>query len=549
MKTKFYLYTLLLALMAMVGTSCVDRLNIPKHGSLGGPEDYYQTDEEVLSAAASMYASLREHHYNWFFVLNCMSDDVWTGGGQRNDNADMEKLNEFNYDIDHGMIQALYSGLYAVIYKANLIIDNATGTSDTMRQVVAEAHFIRGWAHFYLVTLWGTAPIVDHLLAVDEYRQTNSTPEALWAFVESEFETAINSGAMLSKSSANDTGYGGRPTLETAKAYLGKAYLFQGKYAEAAKVLDEVIDSKKYDLYRGDYDLLGHAATDNCCEAIFEIQRRNNPEQAWTQFSQQGIMLGWRTSILTYSSDFVANERIASGTYGFMNPTKNLYDAFVEMEGADGYRLNSTIRTYQQMNDMGVINMTGAALVGNEGYFMWKTRLLLDDCLSDNPGLQMLQYNNLRIMRYAEVLLMAAEAHVMSSTGDVAKATNYVNQIRERAHLTPLPTVTMDDIKKEKRLELCLESVRYQDLVRWGDAETVLGEQGRQIPSFRWEIEKDEDGNIIYDAQGKTTIVESEVSYPNNNSIYGFKERNKLLPIPLKELEVNSSMHQNAGWD
>ena len=548
MKTKFYLYTLLLALMAMVGTSCVDRLNIPKHGSLGGPEDYYQTDDEVISAAASMYASLRDQHYNWFFVLNCMSDDAWTGGGQRNDNADMEKLNEFNYDIDHGMIQNLYSGLYTVIYKANLIIDNVTGTSDTMRQVVAEAHFIRGWAHFYLVTLWGTAPIVDHLLTVDEYRQTNSTPEALWAFVESEFEAAINSGAMLSKSNANDTGHGGHPTLETAKAYLGKAYLFQGKYAEAAKVLDEVIDSKKYDLYRGDYDLLGHAATDNCCEAIFEIQRRNNPEQAWNQFSQQAIMLGWRTSILTYTSDFVANEGIASGTYGFMNPTKSLYNAFVEMEGEDGYRLNSTIRTYQQMNDMGVLNMTGASLVGNEGYFMWKTRLLLDDCLSDNPGLQMLQYNNLRIMRYAEVLLMAAEAHVMSSTGDVSKATNYVNQIRERAHLTPLPTVTMDDIKKEKRLELCLESVRYQDLVRWGDAETVLGNQGQQIPSFRWSIEKDEAGNIIYDEQGKTTIVDSEVSYPYNNSIYGFKDRNKLLPIPLKELEVNSSMHQNEGW-
>lgn len=540
MKTKTYLSTLLLALVAVLVTGCVDRLNIAKHGSLGGPESYYQTDEEAEAALASMYGSWRDLHQNWFTLLNAMSDDAWAGGGQRNDNVDLEKLNEFNYMIDSGTIQSLYSQLYTLIYKANLIIGHVTGDSPVMRQVVAEAHAARGWAHFYLVTLWGTAPMVDHLLTTDEYRQTNGTPETTWAFVESEFEAALESGALATKSSLNDTESGIRVTVEAVKAFLGKAYLFQGKYQEAAAILDEVIASGKYDLYRAsDYGMLGHASTNNCCEAIFELNRVNNAEQAWNQFSQLFINIGWRSSILTYTPGTEAGNFIASGSYGMLNPQSSLYDAFVEMEGVDGYRLNQTIRTYEQLNSIGVVNMGGNPLVGNEGYFFWKTRLLKEDCIMDNPGLQMLQYNNLRIMRYAEVLLMAAEAHIQGGV-DASKALDYINQVRDRAQLAPLTSVTMDDIKKEKRLELCMESCRYQDLVRWGDAEAVLGQQGKQIPSFAW--------SVAYNADGTTSIASHELTYPYSNTEYGFKAKHNLLPIPLREMDVNPNMEQNPGW-
>lgn len=552
MKVKTYISTWLLLLVAVMVTGCVDRLNIPKHGSLGGPENYYQTDEEAEAALASMYASWRDLHYNWFFLLNCMSDDAWTGGGQRNDNADMEKLNEFNFGIEHSMIQGVYSGLYSLIYKANLIIDHVTGSSQMMRQAVAEAHVARGWAHFYLVSLWGTAPVVDHLLSTDEYRMSNGTPEATWAFVETEFQTAIESNALTTKSSVNDTEGGIHVTQEAAKAFLGKAYLFQGKYREAAEVLDEVIESGKYDLYRGEYNKLGHSSTNNCCESIFEINRVKNTEQAWNEFSQLFIMLGWRSSILTYQPGSEAANTIASGSYGFMSPQKGLYDAFVEMEGTDGYRLNETIRTYEQLNALGVMNVGGTPIVGNEGYFFWKTRLLKEDCITDNPGLQMLQWNNLRIMRYAEVLLMAAEAHIQGGV-DAGKALTYVNEIRERAQLPALSAVTMDDVKKEKRLELCLEGCRYQDLVRWGEAEAVLGQQGKQIPSFTWtitDVNKDSPtyGEIVYDENGVTVITSHELTYPYKNTEYGFKARNKYLPIPLREIDVNPNMKQNEGW-
>ena len=84
----------------------------------------------------------------------------------------------------------------------------------------------------------------------------------------------------------------------------------------------------------------------------------------------------------------------------------------------------------------------------------------------------------------------------------------------------------MDDIKAEKRLELCNEAVRFQDLVRWGDAQSAMGNQGKEIPSFT--------GN--------------GVQWNFKNETYGFKEKNNLLPIPLKEIELNPNMTQNTGW-
>ena len=205
-----------------------------------------------------------------------------------------------------------------------------------------------------------------------------------------------------------------------------------------------------------DYDALFHAKANNCCESIFELQFRNDPEQAWNQWGMFYIMIGWRTDKLTLSGN--AQATIASGTYGFMNPRKSLYDAFVSEEGVDGYRLKCSVRTYEQMQAEGVNVAAGSRLVGNEGYFSWKTRILKEDCVIDQSYFQVLQYINHRVMRYGEVLLMAAEAHLQSGGG---RALEYINKVRERAQLDPLASVTMDDIKTERRLELCLEGCRF----------------------------------------------------------------------------------------
>lgn len=518
---KNIIYSLLLV-VATLFASCESRLDIAKHGNMGGQDDFYQTDEQTEQAVASMYISLKGLYYNWFFTKNLLSDDVWCGGGQRGDNTSMEQLNEYTYGTDNGMIQGLFSSLYGLIYQSNLVIEKVADDTPIKKRAIAEAKFFRAWANFELVTLWGTAPLVDHLLESNEYRQGNSTPEALWAAVESDLNDAINMNALPSKSSANDQETGIRVTQEVAMAYLGKAYLFEKKYSEAATMLNKVIASGKYELFKGDYDMQFHAANNNNCEAMLELQWRNDQEQAWNQFDMTFLMQGWRTAYFNMSG--TAASEIAQGTYGFLNPRKSLYDAFVKAEGTDGYRLKHTMLTESQLAAYGATILPGMAVYGNEGYFMFKNRVLKSDCIQDASYFQGLQYTDRRIMRYAEVLLLAAEANLQA--GQTDQALSDINQIRVRAKETPLTSVTLDDIKTEKRLELCLESVRYQDLVRWGDAESALGSQGKQIPN--------------YSSKG--------VSWDYSNSSCGFQAKHKLLPIPLKEMELNPNIQQNEGW-
>lgn len=532
MKLK-YIIPAILTGVTLLFTGCEEGLDIEKHGNMGGQDGFYKTDTEVEQAVASMYRTLGADangafYLNWHFIKNLLSDDAWTGGGGRGDNALYEQINEYTFDTDNGTLKDVYAGLYALIYKANLIIEKVTPDTPVKAQAVAEAHFFRGWANFELATLWGTAPIVDHVLTEDEYHQGNSENGALMAFAEKDFRTAIESKALPSKSGVEDPAAAIRVAHEVAQAMLGKTLLFEGKYEEAAKELDKVIASGKYDLYKGDYDMLCHAATNGCCEAMLEIQKRNDAEQAWAQFTMTYLMMGWRTSYintgdLTNTQD--PTEQIAQGTYGFMNPRKELYDAFVAMEGPNGYRLKSTIRTYEELNrDYHLTINSGERLVGHEGFFNWKNRALKSDCVMDASYFQALQFTNLRIMRYAEVLLLAAEAHVM---GGGSKAAEYLNAVRSRARLQPLGSVTLEDIKKEKRLELCFEGTRYQDLVRWGDAEKCLGEQGKNVAAFS--------------ATGLTPDA-----FTNSN--YGFKAKHNLLPIPRQEMELNKNMRQNPGW-
>ncbi len=522
MKTKYILVAVLFVLGLF--SSCEDRLDIAKHGNMGSKEDFYQTDEDALEAITAVYTSWFEGYFNWYMMKNALSDDVWTGGESRGDNTDLHYLNEFTFGTDHGTIEGVYSNMYAIIYNANLVIEGVKPDTDVKSRAVAEAKFFRALAHFELISLWGNAPAIDHVLGTTEYHQPTGNPETTWALIESDLKDAITSKALPSKKNKDDNETGIRITTETAKCYLGKAYVFQKKWDEAAKVLDEIIESGLYDLYRGEYQDILKMVANNSCESILEGQFRNDPINAWARYNMIHIMTAWRGSSMDGSQKKPAYSDLAIDGYGFLNPRKDLYDAFVTREGADGYRLNQTMLTYTQVKNNIGVTLT-RSMHGNEGYFMWKNRFLRSERIMEIGGFNVLQKVNNRVMRYAEILLLAAEAHMQNS--NEPKARKYVNEIRKRSKLSELGTVTMNDIKVEKRLELCLESVRYQDLVRWGDAPTALGNQGKDVYTF--------DG------------TKASVEY--SNTLYGFKTgKHELLPIPSKEITLNPNMSQNPGW-
>lgn len=256
-------------------------------------------------------------------------------------------------------------------------------------------------------------------------------------------------------------------------------------------------------------------------ESMFESVRVYDPNNTWLNFySIVGVMVHYRTDKMTGDWKSLG---LANTGWGFMNPQKNLYDDFVAVEGVDGYRLNATIKTYDQMQAMGVkVNQP----IINEGYFMWKWRFTSE--ADDLPDIaSMADSNNFHWMRYAEVLLLAAEAHLENNP---TKALEYFNMIRTRAQAPTATSITLEDIQREKRLELCGEGVRFQDMLRWGIAEKRMKDQGAYCPELQ------PNGDVV------------KKVYNSDPAKFGFKTKHNLLPIPGTETRLNKVIDQNPGW-
>lgn len=526
MKTKFIsLFGFILGVLFF--SACEDKLFVEQQGTTS-IESFYKTDNDANEAITAVYLQWRSMAYNDFFLKNTLSDDLFAGGGSRGDNSILEQLNEYRFSTSNSTMSGYFSGLYTLIYRSNLVINNFKDETDIKRRIIAEAKIARGWAYFNLVTLWGSAPLVTKELAPSEYQQANGDVQAIWTLVEKDLSEAAASGALPEKSGSADKTIGARLTKQAAQAFLGKAQLFQKKYAEATTTLKLVINSEKYSLI-DNYENILRNVEDFGPENIFEVNSINDGDNAFNQGTAiLGNMYGWRSDKLSLGGYWMGLHDLYPGGWGFANPTKTLYDAFVESEGAGGYRLNATLKTYEQVKAIGapVVPVTinaGSSIYGHQGYFDWKWRFVGSEVIANSWG--MATDNNYRLMRYAEVLLLAAEACLQS--GDQTGALNYINQIRTRAKLPVLTAVTLNDIKREKQLELCIEQVRFQDLVRWGDAATVLGNQGNKVPVF--------DGTAF--------------SFPYTNATYGFKAgKHELLPFPEHEMGVNKNLVQNPGW-
>ena len=409
---------------------------------------------------------------------------------------------------------------------------------------MAEAKVYRALCYFELTTLWGNPPKVDRVLQnSDEYKVYNSTKEELWSFIETDLKDAIDSGALTSKTSLNDKDGCTRATLEAAKTILGKAYLYQGKYGDAKTLFKEVINTGLYDL-EDDIDVLYHTAGNGSKEYVLECTRHFDMSNMYSQGGWYGILANWG-----FGYGFIAGTEADShfkfnstSGYSYYNPTKSLYDAFVAEEGEDGYRVTSWICPFDRVPSMNIgVNATNNRY-GNEGYFRLKWLASTDD---ENVSFWCGNQSCTPVIRYADVLLMMAECCIQ--TGD-ADADNYFNRVRTRAKLPSKSGITMDDLKLERRLELAMEAVRFQDLIRWGDAATVLKDKGKKLPTFQ--IVPDPDNDLttaegIYNAKYTTSV-----SYTDNEyELAGWTpNRDELLPYPENEIEVNPNIDQNPGY-
>ena len=533
MKTKHILSSLFLGSCLLCTTACVDKLDIGQHG-VTNVDNFYETDADAEEAVIACYNEWKTTYQPAFWLKNLLSDDCYSGG-ESWDAASGYLLTTYRFDASFGNIGTLYQNLYNVIYDANMILENVAEDSDIKLRARAEAKVFRAMAYIELISLWGTPPLVDHVLSMGNYALPNGDKQALWNLVNTDLAEAIDSGHLTEKAGVNDWTY--RITKQFAQALLGKAYIYQGNYGDAATVLDEVISSGKYDLY-SDFENIQTTKGEANCESLFESNYVYDANQVDNMSDMIWVYTNWRGDRLSFDMAGAYASVYTNQGWGFFNPTKEAYDAFVAEEGENGYRLNASIKTYEQIKAMGVSLADGQVMPDNAGLFSWKYRSYNDDCIQ----LYFLRCpNNLRAMRYAEVLLFAAEAHIQGG-GDAGKALESINKVRSRARLEPLPDVTMDDIKKERRLELWMEGCRYQDLVRWGDAAKVLADRGKERPQLDWV--RDDAGNIV---DPPTEVVNMAAQ---KNADAGFQAgKHELLPFPTAEINVNGSITQNPEYE
>ena len=374
---------------------------------------------------------------------------------------------------------ANWDGHYSLIYACNDLIydvDNSTKTDQGTLINKAEAMVIRGWSYFELRRDYGEVPIVlNKILTPNDAIKAKSSIADVDAQIIKDLEFAVENLPL------SWPAYPGRATSGFANAILAKLYLYQGNWAKALEKAELVINSGQYQLFNS-YETLFKEQGDNCSESIFEVQflRQDGVNYSNNYFESQGIRgsgvwdLGW----------------------GFNVPTQNLVDAY---EVGDP-RKNATILFEGQDDGYGTTIPTGLA----QPY--WNKKAYSTPSYRAQQGTGKNQWFNVKIIRLADVILMAAEAAYES--GNTAKAAEYVNQVRARARANNagvLPDVPADSnlknaIKRERRIELAMEGERFYDLVRWGDASSVLGSLGYQNKNKYYPIPQtaiDQSGGVL----------------------------------------------------
>ena len=284
-----YIFTGVLAAGFLLA-SCSDKLDIPQH-SVVDIDTFYKTDAEAEEAIVAAYAQFKTAHSggtssaSW--LMNFLGDELWAGGKDRSDGI-FYQYNEFSFNDGNGVVKNLYSNLYTLIYRCNLVLERVQGDSQVMKRARAEALTMRAWANFELVTLWGTAPLVDHVLTESEYLQGNvESPAVLWNAIETDLKDAISSGALTDQTGTY------RMTKAYAQAMLAKAYLWQNKYADAAKIYDEIISSKKFSL-QADLKNFGTIKGDVSTEDLFCMRGIDDASNSGPNSTFRGTWTGLR---------------------------------------------------------------------------------------------------------------------------------------------------------------------------------------------------------------------------------------------------------------
>ena len=551
-KIRIFVKAAITSLVVLGLGSCSDWLKEPTPGQTN-IADYYTTWQAALENVNAAYTPLaweyQGTYYSEWFIGDIVSDDALKGGQYiQSDMADVYEMENWKTQTDNELLLQYYRAKYQGIQRCNLVLERVPGMDDELfkaegcqaglkERILGEAYFLRAFYYFQLVRVYGGVPLVlNNLLTDADWPQTRATADAVYDQIVADLTEANERLWLCSDSRFADTDKG-RATKGAAQAMLLKVNLYRHQYEEARAWGDSIILSNEYSL-EANYADNWLLENENGVESVFEIQY---VEEGTSDYGEgNGFSRGTFTQILTRSRSEAA---LGNKTgWGFNKPTRNLYD---EYEEGDPRR------------DVTIWDATGHMTNPNEEtycgtpYCSRKYALYETDAAGEVIGAYQLAHAsrgplNYKLIRYADVLLMYAEAcEAAGGAGKCGKtAEQALNEVRQRARANAADPDALPDypnysikvngqeiaaptlqqaIRHERRVELAMEGHRWFDICRWG------GFDGQGVKAHM-------------DAYAAT---ESQKARDEMADFVAGKH--ELFPIPEEERMLNA-MEQNPGY-
>lgn len=486
MKLKYNLIAI--ALLGFSFSSCSDFLEQNPQTDLS-ENDFYKTADDILSAVNGAYSSLQEGdiYGNWYVFGEIPSDN--TRNQLSGSVTTQNEFDQFYIDTQNSMIANFWKAAYKVINRTNTILGRIDGieiNTELANRYKLECKFIRALMYFNLVRVYGDVPLVLKEISISEsYDILREPKENVYNQIIADLKEAQD--LPVSYSTAED----GRATQGAAKALLANVYMTLHKYAEAETILAEIINSGRYSLLEntpGSLNIDGYKnvfspVNHNSKEGIFEIQ----------------FLKGGHGEGSNYANNFApensgTNVVAVGGTGGNNIPEMDIYNAYEEGDLRRDFSMSLGYYDNRKNNEW------------VESRYVCK---FMDVPYQNNDA-----SNNYPVIRYADVILMYAEA--LNQNGKTAEACKYLNMTRRRGfgyqttETSPVDLQTTDKaqfalmVEQERRVELAFENHRWFDLIRTGRAVEVMRSKG-----------------------------------------FSLNETNLICPIPQKQIDVNPKLTQN----
>ncbi|AEH01599.1 RagB/SusD domain-containing protein [Lacinutrix sp. 5H-3-7-4] len=457
-------------------SSCEEDYLSPQLETLVNAEIYYTSEEELLTGVINMYdgiqginsTSSNDYHalQQEFYLTEMRSDNTRTKSSE----GEAAQFENYSITATNGIVEDYYRSYYNVIFRANIVLENLdVASSENRDSIEAEAKFVRAYAYFNLVRLYGAIPLVDRVIssAETEISFTRVDPSSIYELIVSDLETAVD---------GLDNTYKTRASKAAAQTLLAKVYLTQGTNYLQAQLLCEEVMMSGYSLEPNFKDVFFNELNS---EIIFAIGYA--PDGVDSQnFSAEWLNAVGRTSGVNYT-------------------TQDVRDA-LDMLGGDRTPFSYRVDTDQPTQFQVVKYIPD----GDDSLGIAPT--------SSDPTKA---GNDWIVLRYADVLLLHVEAIMAGGNSTSAQAAlDSFEEVRLRAGLSGDSdgTITKQELMDERRVELAFENHRLFDLIRFGEAQTVL----------------------------------SAFSSANGGS---FTASDLLLPIPQREINLsNGALSQNPGY-